>query len=56
MSTTSSAPSGTGSSDGVGPRRVGAIPTRQAERRLPSLSSPPAGRSHWAPVRVRTLP
>ena len=54
VTTTSSAPSGTGSSDGVGPRRVGAIPTLQVAESRPC--SPPAGRSHWAPIRVRTLP
>ena len=57
VATTSCAPSGTGSSDGVGPRRVGAIPTRQATGACPSAQSwPPPGRSHWAPARVRTLP
>ena len=55
--TTSCAPSATGSSDGVGPRRVGVIPTRQAAGASPcALSSTSPGRSHWAPVRVRTLP
>ena len=57
VTTTSCAPSGTGSADGVGPRRVGAIPTRQAAGvSPPALSSMSPGRSHWAPVRVRTLP